>query len=129
MSHPLHLTRHLRFVCRGISLRGPLRRARVSRQQRRRRGIFVEPHPHWIPQLRRSGIFRMMSLLTDGGCKVRDIVLECGSPLPPSSASAVATRNKAPEEWFYYPQVRASVSGPKARAHTSLGQRPRLLVQ
>ena len=41
----------------------------------------------------------------------------------------MATRNQTPEESFQYRQVPASVSGPKARAHTSLGQRPRLLVQ
>ena len=51
--------------------------------QRRRRGIFVEPRPHWIPQLRRSGLFLMMSPLTGLGmaigvglllpaCRVRD---------------------------------------------------------
>ena len=69
------------------------RSSRRSRQ-RRRRDIFVEPRPHWIPQLRRSGIFRMLSPLTDGGVTVRASVLECGSPLPPWSASAVATRNQ-----------------------------------
>ena len=78
------------------------RSSRRSRQ-RRRRDIFVEPRPHCFHQLRRSGIFRVMPPLTDGGVTVRDSVLECGSPLPPWSASAGATSHKAPEEWFYYP--------------------------